>query len=227
MSARDSSGPGAHGSVRGSVRVKFCGLTRREDVETAVALGADYLGAVFAGGPRQQTPASAAALFAGVAIPRVGVLPIGDDAVVAEAVAGVPLQIAQLHADPTQDDIARARSAGAAEVWAVVRVGPDEIPDGIEALFQAADAVVLDTKSASGLGGTGATFDWERAAAWIAPFRSHASLVLAGGLNPDNVRRGIRALQPDVVDVSSGVESARGVKDAELMRRFIDAVRDA
>jgi phosphoribosylanthranilate isomerase len=94
----------------------------------------------------------------------------------------------------------------------------------VETLFQAADAVVLDTAAANGLGGSGELFDWEAVAGQLGAIRRRARMVLAGGLRPDNVALAIRALRPDVVDVSSGVESAPGIKDFELMRRFVDAV---
>ena len=90
-----------------------------------------------------------------------------------------------------------------------------------------ADAVLVDSYSESGLGGTGRTFDWEREAATIRRLIGDKRLIAAGGLDPDNVAAAIRALAPDVVDVSSGVESSPGVKDHARMRAFADAVAHA
>lgn len=213
-----------------AVQVKVCGLTRREDISAALALGADYVGVVFAGGPRRQSFESAAALLDritdGYRARTVGV--VSQDAEqIARAADVIPHKILQLHGGPSISVIDQARAAGAREVWAVLPVGNDGLPEGAEVLFRVADAIVLDTQSASGLGGTGATFDWERAAAQIAPYRTGTRVVVAGGLTPDNVADAVRALRPDVVDVSSGVEQAPGVKDRELMRRFVAAAHGA
>jgi phosphoribosylanthranilate isomerase len=213
-----------------TVHVKFCGLTRREDVDAAIALGANYLGVVFAGGPRNQSFAAAAVLFERLAgegtVQTVGVVAQDADQVV-RAVQIIPHKIIQLHGNPAPTAIRQARDAGASAVWAVLPVGADGLPEGAETVFRVADAIVLDTRSASGLGGTGATFDWERAAAQIAPYRTGTRVVVAGGLKPDNVAAAVRALRPDIVDVSSGVEQAPGVKDRELMRRFVAAAHGA
>jgi phosphoribosylanthranilate isomerase len=120
-----------------------------------------------------------------------------------------------------------ARAIGVPEVWAVVPVVDGQPVGDLEELFQCATAVVLDTGSRSGLGGTGRSFDWAGVARSIEAFRGAARLVVAGGLNPDNVAEAIRILRPEIVDVSSGVESAPGVKDPILMSRFVEAARSA
>lgn len=211
-----------------AVQVKFCGLTRPEDLAEAVRLGADYAGVVFAGGPRVRTMGQASALFCAQAqTRRVGVFARADEGALRVAVAGVPLDVVQLHGDANESGITAARAAGAGEVWAVVRIEGMYLPATAEQLFLSADAVVLDTGGATELGGTGRVFDWEAIAAQLLPIRRRARLVLAGGLTPDNVVRAIRLLNPDVVDVSSGVESAPGVKEHSLMRRFSEAARGA
>ncbi len=96
-----------------------------------------------------------------------------------------------------------------------------------EELFQCADAVVLDTRDAAGLGGTGRSFEWGEIAEVLDPIRRRAKLAVAGGLTPENVARAIDSLAPDVVDVSSGVESAPGIKDPILLRASCDAARSA
>lgn len=211
--------------------VKFCGLTREEDVREAVAAGASYLGVIFAGGPRRLTPGQAAAVLGssvGTAR-RVGVFGAVDAAEVAAVAAAAGLDVVQLHADPDADAVRRVRARFGGEVWAVVRVPGDRIPERAAELFEAADAVVFDALAPSGLGGTGVTLPWTalqpRLAALRAPGR--ARLVLAGGLRPENVADAVWALSPDVVDVSSGVESAPGIKDAARLRAFARAAREA
>lgn len=211
-----------------SVQLKFCGLTRPEDVAQAELLGAEYMGVIFAGGPRERTLEQAVLLFArNAAGRRVGVFGRAEQASMRSAIVGVRLDVVQLHGDPTASAVSAARGAGATEVWAVAQIQGGELPEGAEQLFLHTDAVVLDTKGAAGLGGTGRVFDWDAVAAALAGVRRRGRLVVAGGLNPQNVASAIRALRPDVVDVSSGVESAPGVKDHSLMRRFADAARSA
>jgi phosphoribosylanthranilate isomerase len=111
------------------------------------------------------------------------------------------------------------------EVWAVIRVSGSELPPDSLALFSVADAVVLDAKVSGRLGGTGTTFDWDPVARTLDRQRTRSRIVLAGGLNQDNVAHAIRVVAPDVVDVSSGVEAAPGIKDHARMRAFSDAVR--
>lgn len=210
------------------VQIKFCGLTREADVATAISLGCDYVGVIFAGGPRNCTIHHATDILRGAGeAQRVGVFgtPHADE--LRHYVASVPLSVAQLHGDPTPRAVMAARAIGVHKVWAVVPV-IDGVPGkDMQELFLCADAVVLDTRGANGLGGTGRSFDWQAVAAAIEPARHHARLVVAGGLNPGNVARAIEYLRPDVVDVSSGVESAPGVKDPELMSRFVEAARSA
>lgn len=210
------------------VRIKFCGLTRADDVETAAALGCDYVGVIFAGGPRSRTLDEATAILrdAGSAR-RVGVFGVPDATELNRYVTSVPLSVAQLHGDSSPRAVLAARAIGVGEVWAVIPVSGGSLGDDAEELFQCADAVVLDTRGMNGLGGTGRSFDWAAAAAALGSVRRQARLVIAGGLTPGNVAEAIAHLKPDVVDVSSGVESAPGVKDPILMSRFVEAVRSA
>jgi phosphoribosylanthranilate isomerase len=199
------------------VAIKFCGLTREEDVRRAAELGASYAGVIFAGGPRNRTTEQATALFAyATSLRRVGVIRCADHELARERV----------RATPSDEEIARARETGA-EIWAVARIAGGVLHPEARRLFLLTDAVVLDTKAESGLGGTGRTFDWRGVAEELTTMTRRARLVVAGGLNPSNVAEAIRVLRPDVVDVSSGVESAPGVKDPDLMRRFVEAVRSA
>ncbi|HEX2781331.1 MAG TPA: phosphoribosylanthranilate isomerase [Gemmatimonadaceae bacterium] len=208
--------------------IKFCGLTRPEDARVAGELGAAYLGAIFAGGPRLLTPERAAVVFAGCSTPapRVGVFAAVNAEEIVRIVSAARLDVAQLHGDPTAEQVAALRERTGADVWAVARVG-DSLPEGLDELFDAASAVLLDAKVDGRLGGTGVAIAWDRIAPELNRVRRGRRLVLAGGLRPENVAAAIAALGPDVVDVSSGIESAPGVKDHARMRAFAAAVAGA
>lgn len=201
--------------------IKFCGLTRVEDARMAGELGAAYVGVIFAGGPRTQTPEAARRVLDGceTSAKRVGVFADAAIEHIASVARAARLDVVQLHGDPSADAIEKVRRATGAEVWAVVRV-TDAIPSGTAALFDAADAVVLDAKVDGMLGGTGVPLPWTRIARDVALARGEGRLVLAGGLKPENVALAMTMLSPDVVDVSSGVESAPGIKDHARMRAF-------
>ena len=203
-------------------------MTREEDAREAAALGAEYVGAILAQSPRRVTGVEAKRVLAGAApgATRVAVFgPVSATDVVADASAA-RVKVAQLHGDPTPAIIAELRALWNGKVWAVVRVNGTGLPAGADKLFDVADAVVLDARVEGKLGGTGVTLAWDALAPQLRPLRGRrAKLVLAGGLSPDNVARAIAALAPDVVDVSSGVESSVGVKDHARMRAFRDAVR--
>jgi phosphoribosylanthranilate isomerase len=119
------------------------------------------------------------------------------------------------------DDV---RGATKAQIWAVMQVAGDELPAGSEDLADSADAIVLDARVAGGLGGSGVTLPWTQLSRSLDRIRGKCRIVLAGGLKPENVATAIGAIQPDIVDVSSGVESAPGIKDHSRMRAFRDAV---
>jgi phosphoribosylanthranilate isomerase len=209
------------------IEIKFCGLTRPDDGRFASELGAQYAGAIFAGGPRHVEPAHAAAVFAaaGDAVRRVGVFSGADPDAISAAADVAGLDIVQLHGDPSPEDVRRVRTASGREIWAVLRVSGSTLPAEAESLFAVADAVLLDARVEGRLGGTGIALPWAALAASLERARGNARIVLAGGLTPLNVRDAIEALRPDVVDVSSGVESAPGCKDHVLMRAFAGAVR--
>ena len=207
-----------------AVEIKFCGLTRPADAEHAASLGAAYVGVVFAESPRRVDPGAAAAVLAGVRgrARAVGVFGPGAVETVAAMAGDLELDIVQLHGDPSPGVVERVRHDFAGAVWAAVRIADSALPDNAARLFAVADAVVLDARVPGQLGGTGQSFDWA-AIARALDRRLHARVVLAGGLNPDNVADAVRIIAPDVVDVSSGVESAPGIKDHARMRAFRDA----
>ena len=136
------------------------------------------------------------------------------------------LDVVQLHADPTPADIAAVRGETAARVWAVVRV-TDALPPDVDELFNGADAVLIDARVAGSLGGSGVAVEWGALKSELVARRGGGRVVLAGGLTADNVARAVATLHPDVVDVSSGVESAPGIKDHARMRAFAAAVAGA
>ena len=206
-------------------RVKFCGMTRSQDAALAAEIGAAYVGVVFADGPRRVSPAVGRSILdaAGGNVRRVGVFGTNDPGDIARVSEEARLDIVQLHNDATASDIRSIRGRFQGEVWAAIRIAGHHIPAESEQLFDQADAVVLDARSEKRLGGTGRALPWNEVAVDLARDRGSSAVVLAGGLTPSNVAGAIRTLAPDVVDVSSGIESAPGIKDPWLMREFYAA----
>jgi len=206
-------------------KVKFCGMTRAQDAALAAEIGASYVGVVFADGPRRVDPDSAARILdaAGASIKRVGVFGTNDPDEIASTAETAKLDVVQLHRDPSVSDVKAVRRKFRGEVWAAIRIAGSHIPGDAELLFDDADAIVLDARSDNRLGGTGQALPWSALAADLARDRGSSAVVLAGGLKPNNVASAIRTLGPDVVDVSSGIESSPGIKDPWLMREFYAA----
>lgn len=206
--------------------IKFCGITRAGDARLASELGASYVGCIFADSPRHVGPGDAAGIWSAARdVRKVGVF--GDasvNAILEAADASAP-DVIQLHAARDADIVEELRASFRGEIWSVVRVGAGDVADAI--VSAVGDAILVDTHSDAQLGGTGERFDWERHAVAIAAARGDRRLIVAGGLTPENVGAAIRALRPDVVDVSSGVESSPGVKDPARMRAFAAAVEAA
>lgn len=200
-------------------------MTRPADASLATELSASYVGVIFAPGPRQVSVAAARQLFeSATGASHVGVFGTNDIREVGRIAGDAELDVVQLHADPTPDDVHAVRSAFGGEVWAALRISESSISPMAEELMDAADGVVLDAKSPDRLGGTGKTLPWHELAPEIGRMRTGGLIILAGGLTPQNVGEAMRDLAPDVVDVSSGVERSPGVKDHQLMRDFADAV---
>lgn len=206
-------------------KVKFCGMTRPADAALAAEIGASYIGVVFADGLRRVSPAQGRKILdaAGNGVKRVGVFGTNEPEEIERASEEARLDIVQLHADPTIADVAAVRGKFRGEVWAAIRIAGAHIPAYAELLFDKADAIVLDAKTGHRLGGTGQALPWNDMAVDLALDRGGCAVVLAGGLSPYNVVSAIRTLAPDIVDVSSGIETAPGIKDPWLMREFYAA----
>ncbi|HTJ23626.1 MAG TPA: phosphoribosylanthranilate isomerase [Gemmatimonadaceae bacterium] len=208
--------------------IKFCGLTRAVDAEYAVALGAAYVGVILASGPRLLTIPRAAEVLANVpdSVARVGVFADQTVAEIAKAAEALELSVVQLHGgDPGRVEQIRQFFDG--DIWLVHRVKDSDLSGPAAELATRGDGIVLDTFVPAMLGGSGQAMDWDRLAPRLDTIRHSKRLILAGGLRPENVARAIAAISPDVVDVSSGVEAAPGIKDHERMTAFRDAVLEA
>ena len=205
-------------------RIKICGLSREDDVDAAVDAGADAVGFVFhPGSPRHVTLETAAGLARRLPpfVVPVALFVNADASQVRAAAAAIDNLVLQFHGDETPDECA----AFARPFLKVARMAP-----GLDLLdfarrYGQAQGLLLDAHVA-GFGGAGKVFDWSLVPAAFATETGHR-LVLSGGLHAGNVVAGVLQLRPWAVDVSSGVESSRGVKDAVEIRRFCDAVREA
>jgi phosphoribosylanthranilate isomerase len=205
--------------------IKICGLTRSIDAEYADAAGVEYLGVIFAGGPRERTPEQARDTLAGRRARKVGVFAEQPEDVIATAVETVGLHDIQLHGGADPERVERVRAATGKEVWAVVRTADGVLPDSIEELGDAADALLIDAHVPGKLGGSGVQVPWDRLGESLDTLDYHPRIVLAGGLTADTVAEAIDLVAPNVVDVSSGVESSPGIKDHSRIRAFVGAVR--
>jgi phosphoribosylanthranilate isomerase len=200
--------------------IKFCGLTRRDDIDAALDAGADYLGLVMAeDSPRYVTIATASELarhirVSGVPAQLVVLFRDASRAYVDEAIEHVAPDILQFHGSETESTCVVHRRP----YWKAVGMHGGDAPVDWN-LFATASALLLDAHGKGAAGGTGEVFDWSQ---WPCIDRR---LVLAGGLHPDNVAEAIRATRPYAVDVSSGIESRPGMKDPGRMRAFVAAVR--
>lgn len=200
------------------MRVKICGITRPEDARLSEEAGADAIGLIFAAQSRRCVgleQARALVQAVGPLVQVVGVFvdqPLGD---VRKLVRSLRLGAVQLHG---REDAAYAEALRAeVRVIKAFSFGP-QLSRQVLAAFPA-DAVLLDGLRP----GSGEAFDWGEAA-WLADF---PHLILAGGLTPENVVAGVRQFRPYAVDVSTGVEAAPGIKDAEKLRRFVRLAKEA
>ncbi|MFN8178175.1 MAG: phosphoribosylanthranilate isomerase [bacterium] len=199
--------------------IKMCGITRADDAQAAAAAGADALGFVMTPSPRRVTPAEARKIIRTLPphVLRLGVFVDERAAEIAEAALVAEVDRVQVHhpADPVLRDLLGAR------LLVAFRARDEGVPETIRESGE--ETFLVDAYSPDAPGGTGRVFDWSiaRHAA------EHGSLILAGGLTPENVGRAIREVRPFGVDVSTGIEDAPGIKNVGLMEAFVRAVREA
>ncbi len=201
-------------------RIKICGLTREADLDAAVMAGADAVGFVlYDKSPRHVSIERAAELARRLPafVTPVGLFVNASPGAIAQAVHAIPQLLLQFHGDETPDDCA---AAGRPYLRAA-RMAPQFDLLNFAAQYPDALAFLLDAH-VEGYGGSGKVFDWS-----LIPRNVPRPVVLSGGLHAGNVIEGIQQARPWAVDVSSGVESAKGIKDAAAIRRFCDAVREA
>lgn len=206
--------------------VKFCGITRAEDALAGLDAGADYLGLVLAPSSRQVTVEQAASIVTstrGGRVPWVGVFTDADLGTIGRAVSAIGLNVVQLHV-PVSAAFARdlTRETGA-RVWCLGRVENGQVQEIDEDADSAVEALLFDAAKDGKSGGQGLRFNWNGARPAIDRWRGRVRIAVAGGLTPENVGEAVRALSPDIVDVSSGVEQAPGIKDHQRMRAFVVA----
>ena len=209
--------------------IKICGLTTPQALDAAILARADHAGFnFFPPSPRHLPLADAAALAARAEgrISRVGVFVDASDAVISEAVAAASLDALQLHGAETPERAAQLKAQFGLPVWKVLSVAAKSDVERAKAYAGAADLVLFDAKTPKGAalpGGMGLSFDWSLVANWKGP----VAWGLAGGLAADNVAEAIRLTAAPLVDTSSGVESAPGVKDVDKIAAFCKAARSS
>ncbi|MFJ9992648.1 phosphoribosylanthranilate isomerase [Pseudomonas putida] len=204
-----------------NVRTKICGITRIEDALAAVEAGADAIGFVFyAKSPRAVDVRQARAIIEQLPpfVTTVGLFVNASRCELNETLEVVPLDLLQFHGDETPADC-----EGYHRPWIkALRVRPGDDLEAACQQYAGARGILLDTYVAGVPGGTGEAFDWS-----LVPARLSKPIILAGGLSADNVGQAIAQVSPYAVDVSGGVEQAKGIKDAGKIEAFMRAVRAA
>ncbi|MEW8213068.1 MAG: phosphoribosylanthranilate isomerase [Candidatus Thiodiazotropha taylori] len=199
-------------------RIKICGITRTEDALTATRLGADAIGLVFyPPSPRSVSPEQAQRIVKSLPpfVTVVGLFVNEDRAVIEQILNQVPLDLLQFHGDESAEDC-----SGFGRPWIkAIRMRQETDLLSLEQQYADASGLLLDTYQAGVPGGTGKTFDWD-----LVPESLAGRVILAGGLNSENVTRAVASLHPYAVSVSGGVEAAKGIKDAAKIEAFITGV---
>jgi phosphoribosylanthranilate isomerase len=211
-------------------KIKFCGLAKPSDAAHALAVGATYGGVIMTNSIRRVSSDQARQIFAAAPqLKRVGVFGLELVAEILRSAEKASLDVLQLHGHFSSEDCTEIRQEFEGEIWSVLSIDENAttIPEKWKDLADSADALLLDTSIGGQTGGTGRHFQWEALSAQVREITREIPIVLAGGLNSENVIEAIGALDPAVVDVSSGVESAPGVKSEEMMTAFARAVLSA
>ena len=212
--------------------IKICATTNLRDAEASLAAGADALGFIFAPSSRRIEIDQAAQIISSLTqeIEKIGVFVNETSARVAEVAEQARLTGVQLHGDEPADQMQEYRRALKQRkiiktLQARELLSSSDTLNGYLQSRQSIDAILLDAGSPSQRGGTGQTFDWTAVAPIVAQIRAQMPVIIAGGLNPENVGEAIRLLAPWGVDVVSGVEREVGKKDEVRVRKFVGAVR--
>jgi len=207
------------------VEVKICGLSTPETLDAAVRFGARFVGFVtYPKSPRHIATETMRSLGQRVpkSVTRVGLFVDPDDALLDEKIATGALDLLQLHGGETPERVAAIRRRTGLPVMKVIKVaGADDVARGVAAYAGVADRLMFEGAEGTLPGGNATTFDW----AFLAGRSVPLPWMLAGGLTPANVAEAVRVTGARLVDVSSGVESSRGVKSVDLIRAFLDSVK--
>ncbi|GGO59570.1 phosphoribosylanthranilate isomerase [Roseovarius pacificus] len=209
------------------IKIKICGLTDPADIPAAILAGASYVGFVFFPKSPRHLELEAAAFMAAsvpVGIMKVALTVDADDAMLDTLTGQVPLDMLQLHGSESPERVAGVKSRYGLPVMKAVGIADAGDLPQLETYGRVADQLLVDAKPPRGAdrpGGNAVAFDWTLIAGrrWPVPW------MLAGGLTPENVAQAVRLTGARQVDVSSGVESAPGVKDADMMRAFVEAAQ--
>jgi phosphoribosylanthranilate isomerase len=203
-------------------KVKICGITRPEDAELALSLGADYLGIILhEASPRAVPFARVPALLSLIPEGKRVLVDVATPTDLLAEYRNLPFDAFQIHFDL---DIAIATVAawsglvGRDRLWMAPRVPPQELYFP-QIIMEFADTVLVDTYAKETFGGTGRTGDWQRFLDWNTLYQ-HKRWILAGGLGPDNIEAALDVCRPEIIDVNSGVESEPGIKDPARLREL-------
>ena len=204
-------------------RAKICGITRIQDIQSVVQAGADAIGFVFfAPSPRSVTAVQAAELIQHVPpyVQTVGLFVNASAADIQDILKNSPVDILQFHGDESPEQCQTIAQSVGRRWYKAIQMKPElDVIAEIQAFQQAgASAVLLDAWHPELKGGTGHSFDWAQFPKLDIP------LILAGGLKPENIEEAIQITGAYAVDVSGGVESAKGIKDQQLIERFMQGV---
>ncbi|MDV2469893.1 phosphoribosylanthranilate isomerase [Acinetobacter chinensis] len=208
-------------------RAKICGITRPQDIQAAVNAGVDAIGLVFFEPSPRYVHAELAQQLVRLIPPYVSIVGLFVNAAqedIAQVLEQVPLDVIQFHGDETAEQCQQMAQYNKRRWYKAIQVKPDatdtEIISTIQQYQQAgASAMLLDAWHPELKGGTGHSFDWSQFPKLDIP------LILAGGLKPENIEDAIKMTQPYAVDVSGGVESAKGIKDQQLIEKFMQGVQ--
>jgi phosphoribosylanthranilate isomerase len=209
-----------------SIEAKICGLSTPETIDAAVAAGARFVGFVTYPRSPRHIASNDVLKALGARVPkdviRTGLFVDPDDALLDERLATGAIDLLQLHGEETPERVAAIKARTGKAVMKVIKVGEaSDIERGIAAYAGVVDRLMFDVAGGTLPGGNATAFDWTFLSGHTVPL----PWLLAGGLRPDNVAEAVRITGARTVDVSSGVESSRGVKSVELIRAFLDRVK--